>query len=167
MVCKEDGEDGLGSGESPGAHEVTRKRTGDPWMPASQYAASLTGLTVNLLVRDIVGSLPFYTEVLELKALYSDPDFAALEGGPGVRIMLHADHTLDHSSADAARMAVPGKRGTGAEIRILGLDPDQVEARARARGFTVNVPAQTFPHGWRECRLEDANGYIFAVGILA
>jgi hypothetical protein len=41
-----------------------------------------------------------------------------------------------------------------------------VEARARARGFTVNVSAQTFPHGWRECRLEDANGYMFAVGIL-
>jgi hypothetical protein len=59
------------------------------------------------------------------------------------------------------------KRGAGAEIRILGLDPDQVESRARARGFTVNVPAQTFPHGWRECRLEDANGYMFAVGILA
>jgi catechol 2,3-dioxygenase-like lactoylglutathione lyase family enzyme len=146
---------------------VTRKRTGDPWMPASQYAAHLTGLTVNLLVRDVAESLPFYTEVLELKALYSDPDFAALEGGPGVRIMLHADHTLDHSPTETARLTAAGKRGTGAEIRILGLAPDQVEARARARGFTVNVPAQTFPHGWRECRLEDANGYMFAVGTLA
>lgn len=136
-------------------------------MPASQYAAYLTGLTVNLLVRDVAGSLSFYTEVLELNALYSDPDFAALEGGPGVRIMLHAYHTLDHSPAETARLSEAGKRGTGAEIRILGLDPDQVEARARARGFTVNVPAQTFPHGWRECRLEDANGYMFAVGILA
>ena len=136
-------------------------------MPASQYAEYLKGLTVNLLVRDVAGSLPFYTEVLELKALYSDPDFAALEGGHGVRIMLHADHVLDHSPAETARLTAAGKRGTGAEIRILGLDPDQVEARARARGFTVNVPAQTFPHGWRECRLEDANGYMFAVGILA
>jgi catechol 2,3-dioxygenase-like lactoylglutathione lyase family enzyme len=146
---------------------VTRKRTGDPWMPAPQYAAYLTGLTLNLLVRDIAGSLSFYTEVLELKALYSDPDFAALEGGPGVRIMLHADHTLDHSPSETARLTAPGKRGTGAEIRILGMDPDQVEARARTRGFAVNVPARTFPHGWRECRLEDANGYMFAVGILA
>lgn len=146
---------------------MTRKRTGDPWMPASQYAAYLTGLTVNLVVRDVAGSLPFYTEVLELKALYSDPDFAALEGGPGVRIMLHADHNLDHSPAETARLTAAGKRGAGAEMRILGLDPDRVEARARARGFTVNVPAQTFPHGWRECRLEDANGYMFAVGILA
>ena len=69
---------------------MTRTRKGHPRMPASQYAANLTGLTVNLLVRDVAGSLPFYIEVLELKALYSDSDFAALEGGPGVRIMLHA-----------------------------------------------------------------------------
>jgi catechol 2,3-dioxygenase-like lactoylglutathione lyase family enzyme len=145
---------------------MTRKRTGDPWMPAAQYATVLTGLTVNLLVFDIAASLPFYTEVLRLTDLYSDPDFAALEGGAGVRIMLHADHTLDHSPEETARLAASGKRGTGAEIRILGIDPDQVEARARERGFTVNVPTKTFPHGWRECRLEDANGYMFAVGVL-
>jgi catechol 2,3-dioxygenase-like lactoylglutathione lyase family enzyme len=136
-------------------------------MPAAEYARYLTGLTVNLIVRDVAESLPFYTEVLQLRSLYSDPDFAALEGTEGVRIMLHADHTLDHRPAEMARLAGAAKRGAGAEIRILGLDPDQVEARARARGFTVNVAAQTFPHGWRECRLEDANGYMFAVGILA
>ena len=31
--------------------------------------------------------------------------------------------------------------------------------------FSVNVPAATYPHGWREVRLEDANGYMFAVGV--
>src|SRR6266702_1614597 len=115
-----------------------RKRTGTPWMPAPEFARTLTGLTVNLLVRDVAASLPFYTDVLALRLLYGDEDFAAEEG----------------------------KRGTGAEIRILGLNPDEVEARARAGAFTVNVPTQTFPHGWRECRLEDANGYMFAVGVL-
>ena len=136
-------------------------------MPSTEYAKLLTGLTVNLLVSDIAASLPFYTDVLGLKALYSDPDFAALEGGPGVRMMLHADHTLDHRPEETARLAAAGRRGAGAEIRILGLDPDAVEASARRLGYTVNVPAQTFPHGWRECRLEDDNGYMFAVGILA
>ena len=126
----------------------------------------LSGLNVNLIVRDVEASLPFYADVLQLKKLYSDPDFAAFEGPSGWHLMLHADHTLDHSPAEMARLADPGKRGAGAEIRILGLDPDQVEARARARGFTVNVAANTFPHGWRECRLEDANGYMFAVGVL-
>jgi hypothetical protein len=62
---------------------------------------------------------------------------------------------------------VSGKRGTGAEIRIHGIDPDAAEARARKLGYTVNVPAQVFAHGWRECRLEDGNGYMFAVGVVA
>jgi len=145
---------------------MTRKRTGDPWMAASEFAKQLTGLSVNLLVRDVQASLPFFIEVLGLKALYSDPDFAAVEGPQGSHLMLHADHTFDRFPGEVARLAAEGKRGTGAEIRILGLDPDEVEARARQRGFTVNVPTQTFQHGWRECRLEDSNGYMFAVGVL-
>ncbi len=135
-------------------------------MPASEFGRTLTGVTVNLLVRDVAASLPFYTEVLGLKTLYSDEDFAALEGPDGWRMMLHADHTYDRFAPEIARLAEQGKRGAGAEIRILGIDPDLVEARARERGFTVNVPVQTFQHGWRECRLEDANGYMFAVGVL-
>jgi hypothetical protein len=124
-------------------------------------------LAVNLMVQSIPDSVPFFTDVLELTLLYSDPDFAALESADGWRMMLHADHTLDHSETETARLAQPGKRGTGAEIRILGLDPDGVEARARAGGYTINVPTRTYKHGMRECRLEDRNGYMFAVGILA
>ena len=45
-------------------------------MPGHVYAKLLTGLTVNLLVRDVLASLPFYTEVLGLNCPYSDPDFA-------------------------------------------------------------------------------------------
>ncbi len=144
---------------------MTRLRTGTPWMPSAEFARLLTGLNMNLIVQDVQASLPFYTEVLQLNLLYSDPDFAAFEGPGGWHLMLHADHTLDHSPTEMARLAAPGKRGTGAEIRLMGFDPDAVEARARERGFTINVPAATFPHGWREVRLEDANGYMFAVGV--
>jgi catechol 2,3-dioxygenase-like lactoylglutathione lyase family enzyme len=136
-------------------------------MPAPEFARTLGSIGVNLLVADVAASLPFYVDVLALKLLYSDVDFAALEGPGGWRMMLHADHTLDHSAAETARLAAGGKRGTGAEIRLLGIDPDGVESRARAGGFTINAPVRTYPHGWRECRLEDANGYMFAVGVLA
>jgi hypothetical protein len=77
----------------------------NPWMPASQYAAHLIGLTVNLMVRDVAGSLPFYTEVLELKALYSDPDFAALEGDPGWFLAIHP--------TEAGSLAEPSGSSTG------------------------------------------------------
>lgn len=146
---------------------MTRLRTGTPWMPAPEFSRQLTGLNVNLIVPDVEKSLPFFTEVLQLKKLYSDVDFAAFEGPNGSHLMLHADHTLDHSATETARLQAPGKRGTGAEIRLMGLDPDGVEVRARQHGFTVNVETKTYPHGWREVRLEDANGYMFAIGVVA
>src|SRR5712691_502743 len=84
---------------------MTRKRTGDPWMPSTQYGRALTGLTVNLLVREVAASLPFFTEVLGLKVVYSDPDFAALEFGSSVRMMLHADHAYDRFEPEVVRLA--------------------------------------------------------------
>jgi catechol 2,3-dioxygenase-like lactoylglutathione lyase family enzyme len=133
-------------------------------MSAADYGRTLTGLTVNLIVRDIARSLPFYTRVLGLRPLYSDPDFAALEG-EGVRLQLHADHTYERMPwASSGRLAAEGKRGLGAEIRILGIEPDAAERRAREGGFTVVVPTRDWPHGWRDCVLEDPDGYTFAVG---
>ena len=140
-----------------------RKRTGQPWMSAADYGRTLTGLTLNLIVRDISLSLPFYTRVLGLRALYSDPDFAALEGD-GVRLVLHADHTYE-GQPWAPRLAEKGKRGLGAEIRILGIDPDAAERRARDAGYGVLMATREWPHGWRDCVLEDPDGYTFAVGV--
>jgi catechol 2,3-dioxygenase-like lactoylglutathione lyase family enzyme len=131
-------------------------------MSADAYGRTLTGLTVNLIVRDVGRSLPFYTGVLGLRLLFSDDDFAAFEGD-GVRLQIHADHTYERMPW-APRLAEPGKRGLGAEIRILGMDPDAAERRAREHGATVLVAARDWPHGWRDCLIEDPDGYTFAVG---
>ena len=132
-------------------------------MSADQYGRTLSGLSVNLIVRDVGRSAPFYTDVLGLRLLHSDEDFAALEG-EGVKLQLHADHTYERMPW-ASRLAEPGKRGLGAEIRILGIDPNAAERRARDAGFTVLVPVRDWPHGWRDCVLEDPDGYAFAVGV--
>ena len=132
-------------------------------MSAADYGRTLSGLSVNLLVRDVARSTPFYTEVLELRLLYSDEDFAAFERD-GVRLQLHADHTYARMPW-AARLNDSSARGLGAEIRILGIDPDAAEQRARDRGFVVAVPVRDWPHGWRDCLLEDPDGYTFAVGV--
>ena len=145
---------------------MTTKRTeAQKWsVSAAEYGRSLAGLSLNLLVRDIARSLPFYTEVLQLTDRHHDPDFAALEGD-GVRLMLHADHTYA-AQPWAPRLAEPGKRGFGAEIRILGIDPDAAERRARERGFTVLLGPKDWAHGWRDVVLEDPDGYTFAVGMV-
>lgn len=132
-------------------------------MSAADYGRTLTGLSVNLIVRDVARSVPFYTSVLEMRRLYSDEDFAAFERG-GVRLQLHADHTYARMPW-AARLHDGSPRGLGAEIRILGVDPDAAEKRARDGGFTVLVPVRDWPHGWRDCVLEDPDGYAFAVGV--
>ena len=101
--------------------------------------------------------------MLELRLLYSDEDFAAFERD-GVKLQLHADHAYSRMPW-ASLLREHGRRGLGAEVRILGIDPDAAEQRARDGGFTVAVPVRDWPHGWRDCLLEDPDGYTFAVGI--
>ena len=132
-------------------------------MSAADYGRTLSGLSLNLIVRDVARSVPFYTSVLELRLLYSDEDFAAFERD-GVKLQLHADHAYA-GMPWASLLREHGRRGLGAEVRILGIDPDAAQQRARDGGFTVAVPVRDWPHGWRDCLLEDPDGYTFAVGL--
>ena len=142
-----------------------KKRTGDPWIQSEAYGRLLPAFTVNLLVRDIDVALRFYREVLDATVHYAHPDFAAVRIG-NQEIMLHADHTYDtHPWQEALRRGE--RRGLGAELRLLGFDPDAVAERALAAAFKVVRPATTRGHGWREVSVEDADGYVWAVGRLA
>src|SRR5439155_1132165 len=104
-----------------GAAMTTKRTEAQKWrVTAGDYGRTLKGLSLNLLVRDIDRSLPFYTEVLGFRDLHHDPDFAALERD-GVNLVLHADHTYA-AQPWAPRLVEQGKRGFGAEIRILGIE---------------------------------------------
>jgi len=142
---------------------MTKTRVGDAFMPADDYGRAMPKFTVNLLVRSVEKSLPFYRDILGATVRYADGDFAAL-ALLGVDFMLHADHTYDHHALHA-RLRDAAPRGTGAELRVLGIDPDAVERRARVAGATILQPAQDFAHGWRDVMLEDPDGYIWAVGL--
>jgi catechol 2,3-dioxygenase-like lactoylglutathione lyase family enzyme len=141
---------------------ITKKRSGDPWMPADAYGRSLPAFTINLIVADIPRSVSFYREVLGVEERYSDPDFAAMRLA-GLDFMLHADHSYDGHPWHL-RLAGGEGRGLGAELRLLGVDPDGVEARARARGDPVLAPATDKGHGWRETWVQDPDGYVWAAG---
>src|SRR5438552_17036627 len=107
-------------------------------MSAADYGRTLSGLSVNLIVRDVGRSIPFYTNVLGVQLLYSDEDFAAFER-EYVRLQLHSDHTYAHMPW-AARLREDSRRGLGAEICIPGVDPAAAEEWARVGGLTVVVP---------------------------
>jgi uncharacterized glyoxalase superfamily protein PhnB len=142
---------------------VSKLKTGNAFMPADEYGRSMRSFSVNLLVRDVKASLHFYQRVLGAAVRYSDPDFAVLRL-LDFEFLLHADHTYDHHPL-FPRLEASGPRGTGAELRVLGIDPDVLEKRAREAGATVIQATRDFPHGWRDVMLADPDGYIWAVGV--
>ncbi len=138
-----------------------KKRTGEPWIPAPAYGALLPQFTVNLIVRSIDRTLEFYRKVLDAQVHYSDPDFAALRI-LGVELMLHADHTYDHNPWFAGLQSGEA-RGLGAELRVLGMNPDTVAERAREMNALFKEVAVR-GHGWREVLVRDPDGYVWGVG---
>ena len=141
---------------------MVKKRTGEPWMPAADYGRGLPQFTVNLIVRDLARSVAFYRDVLGADVRYDDPDFAALRVS-GLEFMLHADHTYDEHPW-CGRLVGDEGRGLGAELRLFGVSPDEIESRARANGATVVQPATDKAHGWREMMVADPDGYVWAIG---
>ena len=129
-------------------------------MSAPDYGRSLRpGLGLNLLVRDVTGSVRFATEALGATAVYADEDFAVLRLA-GTEWMLHADHTyLDNPLIGI--VAGAQTRGAGVELRLYGVDPDAAEKRARAGDWTVLAGAIDKPHGQREAILIDDEGYVW------
>ena len=134
-------------------------RKTDPWKPASDYSRELSGLTVNLLVKNISKATDFITNVIEAKIIYEDIDFAAIEGF-GSKWCFHADHTYDKNPLTNF-VSLKNKRGNGIELRLLGCEPDRAEMRAINYGFKVISKSQNKPHGLRECYIIDSSGYCW------
>lgn len=137
-----------------------KKYTGESKISPPEYGRSLSGLTINLLVRDLERAILFHREVLGVTITYADPDIALVEGF-GTSWMIHADHTYDKHPY-YGRVAQTAERGTGLEIRLHGCDPDQAEATARRLGFSILDASRDQPdHGLRETHIVDDEGYVW------
>ena len=124
------------------------------------FGRALTGLTVNLLVRDVARQVAFLTGVFAMTAHRASADFAIMAYG-GQVFQLHADHTF---SAHPLLGLLPeaGARGAGIELRLHATDPDQAAARAAAfpDATVLQTPADK-PHGLREAVILCENGYAW------
>jgi catechol 2,3-dioxygenase-like lactoylglutathione lyase family enzyme len=139
---------------------MAMKRTGKPWMDAPSFGRSLpVGVGLNLLVTDIAAMIAFCRDVLGGRIVYADEDFAVVELLGSV-LMIHADHTyLDHPMSGVVDGVAA--RGIGAEVRLYGADPDEIEARAAETGHIVLSGTMDKPHGIRECHIVGPDGYVF------
>jgi len=129
---------------------------------AVDFGRSLTGIGLNILVRDVPALCRFLADVFYMEVQRQSADFAIVSY-EGQVFQLHADHTY-HSHPLPSLLPENGARGAGIEIRLYGTDPDEAVARADKHDHSSTLleePANK-PHGLRECIILCENGYAWA-----
>lgn len=126
---------------------------------AEVFGASLRGMGLNILVRDVEKQVAFLTGLFGMAAHQVSKDFAILTYGRQV-MQLHADHTYSENPL-LGLVPEAGARGAGAEFRLYDSDPDDVAARAEALGGHILQAPTDKPHGLREVYVLCENGYAW------
>ena len=126
---------------------------------AEAFGASLRGMGLNLLVRDVPAEVAFLTEVFGMVAYQPTKDFAIMRYHDQV-MQLHSDGTY-HSNPLLGLLPEAGARGAGAEIRLYQTDPDDAARKAEAFGAHILQPPTEKPHGLRETYILCENGYAW------
>lgn len=126
---------------------------------AEAFGASLTGIGLNLLVRDVPAEVRFLKEVFGMEGHRVTDDFAILTYH-GAILQLHADHTYSENPLLGLLPETP-PRGAGAEFRLYNTDPDEAaELSEKAGGHVLQAPTNK-PHGLRETYILCGNGYAW------
>lgn len=126
---------------------------------AEEFGASLRGLGLNILVRDVEAEVRFLSQVFDMGAHRVSRDFAIMSYGDQL-FQVHGDQTY-HANPLPSLLPETGARGAGAEFRLYDTDPDAAEAKAEAAGGMVFQATCEKPHGLRECYLLSPAGYAW------
>lgn len=126
---------------------------------AGEFGRSLTGIGLNLLVRDVKAEAAFLTDVFGMSAHQVTEDFAIMIYGSQA-FQLHADGTF-HSHPLLGLVPETGARGGGIALYLFETDPDEAVAKAEAAGAHILEAPVNKPHGLREGVILDENGYAW------
>ncbi len=127
---------------------------------AEDFGRALTGIGLNILVRDVKAEAAFLAEAFGMSAHRLSTNFAIMVYH-GQIFQLHVDATY---AANPLSSLLPeaGPRGAGAEFRLYETDPDAAAGRAaRFADATILQEPTNKPHGLRECYILCANGYAW------
>ncbi len=122
------------------------------------FGRSLRGIGVNLLCRDVMGMAAFLHDVFDLEIHRASKDFAIIRHGDWM-MQLHADATY-HAHPLLTLVPELPPRGTGVQIYLFGVAPDQAVMRAPVE-MVLEQPADK-PHGLREATILSPEGYAFS-----
>lgn len=128
-------------------------------VPPADFGASLRGLGLNLLVRDVPAHCAMLEAVFGMSAHRVSRDFAILRYGTAL-FQLHADGTY-HDNPYLGFLPEAGPRGAGAELRLYDSDPDAAAAQAETYGMHILQPPTDKPHGLRKCYLICPDGFAW------
>lgn len=123
------------------------------------FGASLKGIGLNLLVRDVLAEVAFLTEVFQMTGHRVTKDFAIMAYS-GQVFQLHADATY-HANPLLTLLPENPPRGAGMEIRLYDTDPEAAVKRAEAHGAHILQHPTDKPHGLREAYILCENGYAW------
>lgn len=126
---------------------------------AEAFGASLRGIGLNLLVRDVEAECTFLETVFGMVSHRVSPDFAIVTYGKEL-FQLHSDGTYSENPLLNLLPENP-PRGPGIEIRLYDTDPDNAAARAEAAGGVILQEPTDKPHGLRETYILCENGYAW------
>ncbi len=126
---------------------------------AEDFGASLRGIGLNILVRDVPAECAFLQAVFGMSAHRVTADFAIVTYGNQV-FQLHSDGTY-HSNPLLSVLPENPPRGGGVEIRLYDSDPDNAVAAAKEFGATILQEPTDKPHGLREAYILCDNGYAW------
>jgi hypothetical protein len=125
---------------------------------ADALGRAMTGLTLNLLVPDVLREVAFLRDVLGLVPQRAEADFAIVPYA-GAILLLHSDASY---SAHPLHGLLPeaGARGAGIELRLHETDPDAAAGRADPAAV-LSPPTDKTAHGLRETVILSPAGYAW------
>jgi hypothetical protein len=126
---------------------------------AGDFGKSLSGIGLNLLVRDVAAQCAFFETVFQAKAHRISADFAIVTYGTDV-FQLHSDGTY-HANPLLNLLPENPPRGAGIEIRLYDTDPDQAVVCAQTLDAMILQEPTNKPHGLREAYILCENGYAW------
>jgi lactoylglutathione lyase len=119
---------------------------------------AVTGLRLELFVRDMDVSIDFYCRVLGFELTRREEGYASVRSGEVV-LGLGPIAKLPEMDGYFTRARLAGDRGAGVEIVLEVDDVVGFHERVHAAGYPVLEALQTRPWGLTDFRIADPNGY--------